>query len=151
MPNWSHQIQAWPCRRGYSGYPRDFLCWGYGNESVFRLQSKSDADIPPIFVFQATVYKQTNAIQNISISTRTASNFLASEHSHVFEAFWICWMIVPILLNCDKSSIIQFNKAPNSATSKTFSLLPIIDQFSRKSPFLKRWNHSRKWWREFAS
>jgi len=56
-----------------------FCTWDYRNEPIFRPQSQCDAEIPTVFAFQAAVYKQTNTVQHLSASIRTAPNFLASE------------------------------------------------------------------------
>jgi len=56
-----------------------FCAWDYRNEPIFRSQSQCDAEIPSVFAFQAAVYKQTNAVQHLSVSIRMALNFLASE------------------------------------------------------------------------
>jgi len=55
--------------------------WGYRNEPIFRPQSQCHAEIPSVFALQATIHKQTNAVQHLSASSRTAPNFL------VFESF----------------------------------------------------------------
>ena len=55
------------------------FAWDYHNEPIFRPQLQCDAEIPFVFAFQAAVHKQTNAVQHLSASIRTALNFLASE------------------------------------------------------------------------
>ena len=87
--------------------PMIFCTWDYRNEPIFRPQSQCDAESSSVFAFQAAVHKQTNVIQHLSASTRTAPNFLASES---FPWLWdvLKWlieslMIVPILFDFDKS------------------------------------------------
>jgi len=57
-----------------------FCAWGYiGNEPIFCLQSQCDAEIPSVFAFQAVIHKQTNAVQHLSASSRTAPNIFVSK------------------------------------------------------------------------
>jgi len=56
-----------------------FCAWNYRNESIFCPQSQCDAKIPSVFAFQAAVHKLTNAVQYLSVLSRTASNFLVSK------------------------------------------------------------------------
>jgi len=51
-----------------------FCAWGYCNAPIFRSQSQCNAKIPSVFAFQAAIRKQTNAVQNLSASSRTAHN-----------------------------------------------------------------------------
>ena len=52
-----------------------FCAWNYRNGPIFRLRSQCDVKTPPDFVFEAVVYKQRNAVQHISASTRTEPDF----------------------------------------------------------------------------
>jgi len=52
--------------------------WNYLNEPIFRPQSQCNAEIPSVIAFQATVHKQTNAVQHLSASSHTALNFFVS-------------------------------------------------------------------------
>ena len=113
------KYRAWPwsMTREYSVWPSTwkhgrelpmiFCAWDYRNEPIFHPpQSQYDAEILSVFAFQAAVHKQTNAVQHLSASIRTAPNFLASES---FPWLWgvLKWlvgsllMIVPILLDFD--------------------------------------------------
>jgi len=56
-----------------------FCAWDYRNELISRPQSQCNAKFPSVFAFQAAVHKQTNAVQHLSASIRTAPNFFASE------------------------------------------------------------------------
>jgi len=80
-----------------------FCAWGYRNELIFRPQLQYDTEIPSVFAFEATVHKQTNVVQHLSASSRTAPNFFVSE-SFPWLSGVLKWlveslsMILPILL-----------------------------------------------------
>jgi len=85
-----------------------FCACAYRNELIFRPQSQCDAEVPSVFVFQAAVHKQTNAVQHLSPSSYTAPNFLVSESFPWLPGVLKCLvesfpMILPILLACDTS------------------------------------------------
>jgi len=85
-----------------------FCAWSYRKESIFRPRSQCNAEISSVFAFQAAVHKQTNAVQHLSASRRTAPNFLVSK-SFPWLSGVLKWfveslpMILPILLVFDTS------------------------------------------------
>ena len=146
---WSREYSVWPstwkhCRE----LPMIFCAWDYRNEPIFRPQSHCDAEIPSVFAFQAAIYKQTNAVQHLSASIRTASNFLDSES---FPWLWgvLKWlveslpMIVPILLDFDTSLAQVMPPILHLRKPSLFHRYAGLRPAWSKSPFLKRWNHSR--------
>ena len=59
--------------------PKISCAWDYRSGLIFRRQSQWVVKTPSDSVFEATVYKQRNAIEHVSASTHTEPNFLASE------------------------------------------------------------------------
>lgn len=56
-----------------------FYATGYCNEAVFYPQYQCEVKFPPFFAFQASVYKQTNTDQHLSIPTRMEPNFFTPD------------------------------------------------------------------------
>ena len=147
------KYRAWPWSREYSIWPstwkhgRELLmifCAWDRNEPIFRPQSQCDAEIPSVFAFQASVHKQTPFnISRLQFVRHPISLLL--NHSHGFETFWNGLLSH----SYDRANSSWFghescsSNASNSASSETFSLAPLCRSSTSKSPFLKRWNHSR--------
>ena len=63
-----------------------FCAWDYRSEPIFRRRLQCDVQTPSDSLFEA-VYKQRNAVQHFSTSTRTEQYFLTSESLGIFENF----------------------------------------------------------------
>ena len=81
---WNCEYSVWlsTWKHGWD-IPMIFCSWDYRNELIFSPQSLCDAEIPPVFALQAAVHKQTNAVQYLSASNRTAQ--------------FPCFIIIPML------------------------------------------------------
>jgi len=110
-----------------------FCAWGYRNESISRPQSQCDAEILSVFIVQAVVHKQTNAVQCLSASSHLISslNFLVSE-SFPWLSGVLKWlvesfpMMLPIFLafNTGLHKVIQFCMFENLLSS---TAMPVLD------------------------
>ena len=178
MPSWSHQIHSMTLKPWIFGLAVDVEAWpGTPWFSALGIIVMNLSFVPshnaiqkslPSLPFQAAVHKQTNAVQHLLVSIRTAPNFLASES---FSWLWgvLKWlveslpMIVPILFDFDTSLVqvmppILHLRKPSffhryaglrCQNYRSWSVETAIRSFTNSGLIISIWEHSMSLSRRF--
>lgn len=137
IPSWCNEIQSMPLKLSVCGLTIDDIWPEYPNEILhlrlslwtYRRRSQSHAEVLYVFTFQGMVLKQTNAIQNLSVWTRTVLNALIS------RSVWNLLLIIfqwPYLLH-ESSLSLQFCIFKNLLPSTT---MMVFDVFKASRPLV---------------